>query len=252
MNLKTKFLPMLSALLGLAALLLRTGLYLVGTDEKGLLQPWHPLDILCWAVTGTAVLIFALGVRKRGGSSLYRHNFQFSTPAAIGSFALAGGIAVAVITGWNAGTRLDLLRNVCGLLAVPSLILVGLCRWQGKQPFFAFHGIVCLYLTLYMISHYQLWCSQPQTQDYFFSMAGAVLLTLFAYYQTAFDAGLGRRRMQLLTGLLAGFFCIAAINGTEDVLLYAGGAVWALTGLCRMQPVRLQNPEENGNGHEPA
>jgi len=198
----------------------------------------YPLDILVWVVTAAAVVLSLVSVWKLDGSSRYGDNFTASTPAAMGCFALAGGIAASVITDWDAWTRLELIRNFCGLLAIPAILWVGLCRRQGKRPFFLFHAVVCLYLTLYSVSHYQLWSSRPQLQDWFFSMAGAVLLTLFAYYQTAFDASMGKRRMQLATGLLAAFFCIAAAAAGEDMLLYIGGAVWTLTNLCSLTPVK--------------
>ena len=117
------------------------------------------------------------------------------------------------------------------------------------------HGIVCLYLTLYSISHYQTWSSQPQMQDWFFSMAGIVCLVLFSYYQTAFPVGLGKRRLQLLVGLLGGFFCIGAIAGSEDTLMYLGGALWMLTNLCSLTPAsrRRKNPiTEKDIPHETA
>ncbi len=241
-NLNTKSLPRLIAGLGLTALILRLGLYLLGTDEKGLLIPMHPLDLLTWAAAAAAVLLSLVSVRKLDGSARYCDNFSASTPAAIGAFALAGGIAVSVTGSWDVWQRLDLIRNLCGLLAIPAIVWAGLCRWQGKRPFFTFHAITCLYLTLYAVSHYQVWSSRPQLQDYFFSMTGAVLLTLFAYYQTAFDVSLGKRRMQLFTGLLAAFFCIAAAAGGEDILLYLGGAAWTLTNLCSLTPVKRRKP----------
>lgn len=237
MNLNTKKLPLLAALLGLVALILRSGLFLLGRDEKGLLMPWHPLDLLCWAVTAGTLLICVLVVRKLNGSCRYSHNFSASVPAAIGAFALAGGIAVTVIGRWNPWSLLELIRDVCGVLSVPAMIWVGIQRRRGKQPFFGFYAAACVYLTLYAVSHYQTWCSRPQMQDYAFSMGGILLLTMFAYQQTAFDVGLGKRRMHLLAGLLAGFFCLAAVAGLEDIGLYLGGAIWALTNLCSLTPV---------------
>lgn len=256
-NLKSISLPNLAAGLGAAAFLLRAGLYLLGTDEKGLLISGYPLDLLVWVVTAAAVVLTVIRVYPLDGSPRYADNFSPDTGAAIGCFALAGGILVSVITGWNAWMRLDLIRNVCGLLAIPAIIRVAFCRWQGKRPFFAFHAITCLYLTLYAVSHYQVWSSRPQLQDYFFSMAGAVLLTLFAYYQTAFDVGMGKRRMQLVTGLLAAFFCMTAAATGEDLLLYAGGAVWALTNLCSLTPIKRRRPNpiaeaSKENAHESA
>ena len=245
----------LTAALGAAALVLRTILYLAGRDGKGLLIPGHPLNILIWAVTGAAVVLVSLAVRPLDGSRKYSDNFGPSSSAAMGCFAMAGGIALSILSGWQVWTRLELVRNLCGLASVPALVVLGLHRRKGKQPFFLFHGMVCLYLILYAVSHYQAWSSRPQLQDYFFCMVGSILLCLFAYQQTAFDVSLGKRRMQLFTGLLTGFFCLAALAGGEDLLLYLGGAVWALTGLCRLTPVprRRRNPITEGqqeNSHE--
>lgn len=237
-------LPILAGEAGLIVLILRLALFLLGRDEKNLLIPGHPLDVLVWVITAAAAAVILLSVWKLEGSSRYADNFAPSVAAAIGAFALAGGIAVSAILGGSLGLRLELLCRFSGALAVPAVVWAGLCRWKGRQPFFLLHAVACLYLTLYTITHYQTWSSHPQIQDWFFSMAGVVCLTLFSYYQTAFDAGLGNRRMQLLTGLLGGFFCIAAVAGVEDVLLYISGAVWALTNLCSLTPVnrRRRNP----------
>lgn len=255
-NLNIHSLPVLSAVLGAAALLLRFGTHLWSIDEKGLLIPMHPVNLLLWAVTAAAFLIIVLSVRKRQGSNRYADNFSPSTGAALGALALAAGIALSFLSGWTAYLRLDQLRNLTALLAVPALVCTGLYRRQGKQPFFAFHGIICLFLTLYAVSHYQAWSSQPQLENYFFCMMGSVFLCLFAYHQTAFDVGMGNRRMHLFTGLTAGFFCITAVIGSGDPLLYLGGALWTLTNLCSLTPVRRRRPDiapqPQDNAHESA
>lgn len=241
-NQKSNALPLMAAGLGSIALLLRLGLYRFGTDEKGLLEDGHILNLLVWAVCAFALAYLCLRIRTLDGSPKYAHNFSPSAPAAAGAFALAGGIAVSLILTPGSSLRLDLLRTVSGLLSIPSLVWVGLCRRKGKRPFFLGHAALCLHLTLYTICHYQIWSSRPQLQDYFFAMAGAIGLTLFSYYQTEFDVGLGKRRMQLGTGLLAAFFCIAALAGGEDLLLYGSGALWALTNLCSLTPVKRRRP----------
>lgn len=243
MKVNTKLLPVAAAGLGILALLARIALYLLGRDEKGLLISGHPLELLVWAATAAAILILAF-VWKLDGSARYAHNFAPSVPAAIGSFALAGGITVCVILSGGTGLWLGLLSRITGFLAIPAIVWAGLCRYRGKRPFFLLHALVCLYLMLYLVNHYQTWSSRPQMQDWFFSMLGILFLALFGYYQTTFDVNMGKRRMQLCTGLLAGFFCIAAAAGGEDVPLYIGGAAWALTGLCSLTPVprRRKNP----------
>lgn len=251
-NLNSKSLPVLAAGLGCAAALLRLGLYAFGTDEKGLLNNGHILSLLVWAVTAFAALFICLEVRKLGGSARYEDNFGPSAAAAMGTFALAGGIAVTVVSGWETWLRLEMIRNFLGLLSIPALLWVGLRRRRGRQSFFLFHALLCLYLTLHTVSHYQIWCSRPQLQDFLFPMAGSILLALFAYYQTAFDVAMGKRRMQLGVGLLGAFACIAAAAGGEDILLYTGGAVWMLTNLCSLTPVPTEKTEKKENGHEAA
>ena len=255
MKFHRNYLPPLFAALGIAAAAARLGLMHFGTDGKGLLIPGHPLQLLVWAITLAAAVLAVAAVFPLKGSQRYCDNFSASTPAAIGCFALAGGITVSVLLSGNTGLRLDLIRAVCGLAAIPALVWAGLNRWQGKRPFFLLHGLVCLYLTLYTVCHYQAWSSRPQIQDWFFSMMASVLLALFAYYQTAFGVSLGKRRMQLGTGLLAACFCIAAAAGGEDATLYLSGAVWTLTNLCSLTPVRRRkNPitETPGDDHHDA
>jgi len=247
MKFNHKYLPHALAGLGAAAALLRLALLRFGVDSKGLLIPGHILDILSWIVTAAAVILVVLSVRKLDGSAVYPDNFAPSSPAAIGCTALAGGIASMVSL--DAFMRLEVIRNYLGLLAIPALLWLGICRIQGKKPFFLFHAVVCLYLTLHIVSHYQAWCSRPLLQNYFFPMAGSIGLALFAYYQTAFAVEMGSRRMQLGVGLLGAFACLAAAAGGEDTGLYLSGAIWMLTNLCRLTPVPKAEKEDS---HETA
>ena len=240
-KLNTPKLPLYIACLGMLALLGRAALFLLGKDEKGLLIPGHPLNVLVWVLTAAAVILTLAGALKQKDTGATGGYFAPSRAAANGCFVLAGAVALTEVFGWDPWSRLDMARTALGLLAVPALVVLGLHRRKGKQPFFLFHGAACLYLILYAISHYQLWSSRPQMQYWFFDMAGAIALSLFAYYRTAFDVSMGSRRMHLATGLLAVFFCLAAVAGSGDVFLYLGGAVWALTDLCSPAPVPVES-----------
>ena len=232
-----KHLPLLCAGLGILTAALRLVQASFGTDAKGLLILWHPLDLLVWAVTAATAIFVVLAVRKLDGSSLYADNFAPGTPAAIGCTALMGGIAAVVSVAPNIFIRLEVIRMYLGLLALPALLWVGACRIRGKKPFFLLHGVVCLFLVIHTVSHYQSWCARPLMQSFFFPMAASIFMTLFAYYQTAFDVELGNRRMLLGVGLLGSFLCLAAAARGEDLMLYLGGAVWMLTNLCSLTPV---------------
>ena len=234
-------LPLAVAFLGAAACILRFCLYLLGTDEKGLLISGHPLEICLCVVTAAAAALIILRTRKQTGSCSYADNFPASVLSAAGCLLLAAGICLSVMANRIVFLPLERIRNLIGLLCLPALVFVAVCRRKGRRPGFAAHAVVCLYLALYTTSFYSQWSRHPQLQDSFFPMMGCIFLALFAYYQTAFDADMGSRRMQLATGLSAVFCCIAAtVRSGAAIPLYLTGALWALTNLCTLTP---PNPE---------
>lgn len=224
-------LPITVGALGIAACLLRLSLYLLGTDEKGLLIPFHPLSIALWLLTAVTIALVVFRVFRLKNARRYAAAFPASNTAAIGCFTFAAGLLVTVLANRYTFSILEFLRNVLCLLAVPALTAIAICRRLGKRPLFGFHAVVCLALTLHTVSHYSGWSSCPQLIDAFFPMVGCIGLMLFAYYETAAEVGMGNRRMQLLTGLLAVFFCFAAIPGSDNRLMYLTGGIWALTNL---------------------
>lgn len=243
--LKSNYLPYLTVSLGGVALVLRRVLYTVAVDEKNLLAAGHPLEILLWLVTAAAAVLVIGSVWKLKGSNLYEDNFGASLPAQAGCFAAALGILLTVLF---SGSRLmDSLKpawKVLGILSAPALVAAGLCRKAGKQPFFLLHLVPCVFFAVHMLGHYQTWSNNPQLQDYVFSLLGGIALALFAYYQAAFDVGVGKRRMQLFTGLMGVFFCCVALSGSDYPLLYLGGGAWAITDLCSFKPAPEKSAPE--------
>lgn len=241
--------PAAVLVLGAVCLGLRQGLYAAALDERNLLLRGHPLTAVLWAVVFLSAALVLLRVRKLDGSARYEDNFAPSPAGAYGSFLLAGGIGLTVLTNTPgmAGT-LGLLWQVLGLLAVPLLLWAGICRLRGKVPSFLIHGELCLFLLIHVMNQYQRWCGDPQLMDYVFALFGALTLSFFAYYTAAFGAGCGKRRMQLGAGLLAVLFCTAALSVDEYPFLYLGGIVFALTNLCSLQP----QPGEEAPAHDPS
>lgn len=246
----TILLPVLTAILGIACAAARWGLYLLATDSKGLLVPGHPLALFSWVLTSIAVVLSFSMVWMLNGPSHYCANFQPSAAAAVGSFAMAGGILVSVISGWGGSVMLDLICSIAGILCVPAMVAAGIQRYLGKKPLFLLYALACVYLTLYAITRYPVWSSHPQIQDWFFSTAGILSLVLFCYYQTALCADMVTPGPQLITGLLAGYFCLSAITGSADAMLYIGCAIWALTNLCATVPGKGCHPAAPELGHE--
>lgn len=248
---KSKNLPALTLGLGVLGFLLRWLLYRVGVDEKNLLISGHPLEILLWLLTAASAGLTAAVVWKLDGSSRYADNFRPSMESAAGAFILAVGISVTLLGDGKAFITLEKVRQAAGCLAVASLVMVGISRSRGKRPLFVYHGLVCVFFAVHMVSRYQTWSGDPQLQDHVFNLLACVTLSLFAFHQAAFDVGSGKRRMQLAMGLLAVYTCLAALANTEHWLLYLTGAAWAITNLCSLTPVpRRERKEDAPEGKE--
>lgn len=238
-------LPAVSAALGGIALVLRFLMYAFASDDKGLPIPGHPLIIGLLLVTVAAVLYIAAAVWKLDGSALYEDNFFPDRTAMIGHFAAAAGIALTLLThepmmygylgqGWK----------ILGYLTPVCLILAGMDRCKGKQPFFLLHLIPCLFLVFHIVNHYQTWSGDPQLLDYGFALLGTMALMFFAFYTVEFDVGAGRRRMQLFMGMAAVFLLTAELANTMYPWLYIGGILWAASDLCSLEPKPKPEPEK--------
>lgn len=207
-------------------------------DGRDLLIRGHVLTFGVLLVLGVTLVILGGAVRKLDGSNRWEHNFQASPLAAVGLLMGAVGILLTVLTG----------RNLATIWAMLALIAVGLlavwagCRYSGKPvPTLCPLG-VCLFFLAHLVANYRTWSADPQTMDYLLDLLAAIFLMLFCYYCATFAAGIGSRRMQLATGLMAVALCLMALAHTGWPWLYLGGGCLAATNLCRVSPVPKEVP----------
>lgn len=233
--LKPKNLPILTVALSGIAFVLRWLLLHLAVDKKGLIQAHHPLTLLLWLVTAAVVGLILAAALGRKGSGEYADNFGPSRLGAGGALALAVGILISALGSGVAHSGLEMARDLLGIPAVMALAALAYLRWKGQKPVFLLHAAVCVFFAVHMVSRYQLWSSNPQIQDYVFSLFACVGLMLLAYQQAAFEAGMGRRRSLLAVGLMTVFACFVAVSGTEDSILYFTGGLWAATALCSLK-----------------
>lgn len=227
-------LPLLVLLLGIAGCCLRLGLYARGIDARGLLVRLHPLELLLWLTTAVTVALVLLAVRRLGGGNAYDVNFPYSLWASLGHILLAAGILLTVLTHAPAlPGPVGKLWKVLGVVSAPLLFYAAFARVLGKRPNFLCYVVSSIFFAFHLVCHYRTWCSDPQLQNYLFTFAGTIGLMLLAYEQAAFCTGSGSRRRLLTAGLLTGYLCLVNLAATQYVYLYLGGAIWALTGLCR-------------------
>ena len=242
---KKETLPLTVLLFGIAAGLVRGVLYLTAADSRDLLVRNHPLAIALWLLCAAAGVLISLQVLPRKGSNQFADNFDGGLVPAAGCWLLALGIVLTLL--WGNSSRRSLLAMLwllCGILGAGGLVWAGIDRLRGKVPSVLPYTALTLFLALHMVSRYQPWSGNPQLQDWVFSLAASAALTLCAYHHSAFCAGLGHRRMLLLTSLVSVFACCAALPHTEHFFLYLFGGVWAYTNLCQVTP---SQPEEQAS-----
>ena len=127
-----KWLPWSVLGLGCVGGALRFLLYRVAVDEKGLLIPMHPVELLLWALTVASV---CLAVLFTGSDPKKRRDDQLE---ALGQVMAAVGIAITAAGGFRAGAGvLDLVHMFFGLAAAVLLCFGAILRWQAKpEPIF--------------------------------------------------------------------------------------------------------------------
>lgn len=242
-------LPNITVLCGAAGLLLRRCQYTFAVDTEGLLTPNHPFTILLTLFSFAFLAFLGIAVWRLDGSAKYEDNFAPSTRSMAGHMLAGWGIFLTVML--NRAPMPGILGNawnLLGLASLPCLILAGIYRKNGKQPFFLLHLIPCLFLVFHIVNHYQTWSGNPQLQDDLYTVLGTMAALFFAFYTTSFDVDLGKRRLQLFMGLSAVYLLMVSIPTTQYLFFCVGCACWAGSGLCRLIPVPkpIEEPKEEG------
>lgn len=231
---------------GLLGLLLRLVLYTTGMDDKGLLVAGHWAGTAEWVLTGLVLAaVFGL-TRLFQGFGASRYDYPTSSFAGLGCIALAAALMLSNLREIASppDSTMTLVRWILGFLSVISLICIFICRITGNKPFFLFHGILCVYFAIRMVSQYQQWSSDPQIQDYAFCLCAYVALMLTSYQLAAFDADMGSHRALWLMGLVAVYLCCLGLQCNADAPLLLAAGFWALTNVTRHKDRRPLPPQE--------
>lgn len=220
-------LPRVMLALSLAAYTLRRFYYSAAMDHKNLLVS-HPAGWALGAVTVAAILLVAVSVLRWN-----REPLQPLWPylGDLPCYFMAAGTASVVLDGGFSMTGLLLVRNVLALVSAASLAAIPMLKKKGKAVPFFFYGVLCLFFAVHMVSSYQGWSSNPQIQDYLYSLLGGVGLMLYSYQKTAAAVGFRKEKWLMFLGLLTSFFCFVSLSDTSFPVLYLCGGYWALTDL---------------------
>lgn len=251
--LKPAYLPFAALILGIATCLFRLWFFSLGTDDRGLLPDGSILDVMSWVMVAVGMAIFAFGVKPLGGIKEYESNFPASAIPSLGMALTAVSFCMATIA--EMAAQADIIRTagiVCGFVAVVALLLLAWCRYIGSKPNMLLHTVVCVYLMIYLVSHYRLWSSYPQLQTYAFELLAIVFTMLAGYQRATFDVGLGNRRAYTFFSLAALFFSVATLPSCDNPMFFIGCAVWMFFTPCSLEPGEDEIAEEENADAEGA
>ena len=219
-------LALIAAAAGALGFGLRGLAYRVAVDEKGLLVRLHPA-ILVLAVLGAAVaaVLILTWIRTEKGKIMA----PTGKVQALGSLCMLAGLVLTLAGGW--GGRLHVLLTVLCLLSAACMGAAAFRQLQGRQPVFLDHGVLCLFLGLYLVNRYRIWSWNPQTLDTMPVLCGIVALLVYVYQMAAGNQGEGELRSWLLLGTFGSFSCLTAASGGDGSWLALGGGLYMLCGL---------------------
>ena len=254
----SKTIPLVVLLSSLVASALHLWAQGSGPDDKGLYESNLLAWGLLWLLTAATVaaVVFAVKGLKNPGS--YEQNYPKSVvaglcamPAAVIMLLSNAQLLLPVAASADQSNIMIMrLAGILGVLAGACLLAVSVYRIQGKKPFFLFNGVVCLYLAVRLFYSCFRWSNQPQLGLVILPFLASVTLMLSTYHRLCFDVDLGKRPGAALWGLISVFLCVVAIFSFEDPLFYGMCALWKLTDLCSMRPLKSR-PQVEQPGTEP-
>lgn len=228
--------PRLVLLAGCIGAALRFWMLAGGTDEKNLYPAHHPAWILLCIFSILAVAAIWMMTRIPDTGSHYRANFPPSVLGGIGYLVFATGIVLTAVEELSSSNSpLAVPSCVLGIISAVCLYWAAILSYTGKRTPFFVHALPCFYFALRLFLMGRILGAEPEISRFLFRFLAALSLLPALYQRWAFDVDLGNRRKYLLWNLIAGYFCLVAVPGSADWILYLTAAIWLLTSLCSLK-----------------
>lgn len=243
--LRPDLLPFLTLIGGLVGFLLRLWTLGSGPDAEALYAPQPVAWVLLWAVS---ILVLAL-IRWQAGrlrvDGTHADCYPASPTAAVGNVLAAVGILVPsldmILSGYDV---LSTAGGVLGVLSAVCLIPVAVARYQGKQPWFLLHFPPCLFLAMRIFDQCRDWSGHSQLGVFLIPFLALIFLLVAAHQKTTFDVGLGVRKKSVFWSLSSAYLCIVSLADQDDMLFFGCMAIWMITDLCTLRPLKAPVPAE--------
>lgn len=219
-------------LLGVAALGLHRWLFARYVEDpvSGLLPFGTVPESLLWVLTACAVLgAFLL---PRGGTLGARSPIS----GALSSGIFAAGVLTLLLEPMKGPAALVVIYQIFCVVTAISLIVSAVLQLLGKTPHFLLEVCPCVLCVLHLLEFYQSFSEVPQLMNYVLGLGAVLCLTLSAYHRMARAAGLPTKFHHFAIGLLAVYFCAAAVSQGTYVPFFAAGAVWMAAEMARLRP----------------
>lgn len=124
------------------------------------------------------------------------------------------------------------LLRILGALAAVCMVAGGIFLSSGYRPHFVFHGSVCVYFVVRLLSSYRIWGASIHLERYAFLMVADVLIMLYSFHRCAADAGIYSRRRMILTGFGAIFCSLVSMADYTDQVFYLTAVIWIIGSMC--------------------
>ena len=225
---------------GILLFLLRAALYRTGFDDRGLLAPFHPLQLASAVLCAAMVVWLFLASRQEPES---RPMVRYLAGLVGGYLMLLHGLSLVD----QADSFLNLLR--CAL-AFASAAAMAVCVF----PFHRQHwprsfclGVISCHYALDMLCRYRVWSGNPQLPDYCFHVLCAVALSLGTYQALALQNDMAKPRLHRFFCLSALFLCPGCLIGPDPWQFYLSGTFWAVACMQITPPDPEELPEEESD-----
>jgi hypothetical protein len=245
-----KYLPIFVSFAAVLGFVLRLFALAGGTDAEGLYALSPVIWVLLWIITAAVPVMIILMTRSLTEPVKYNKNFPASLVSAIGSLLAGVGFALAGLESLlHSADTFTFLSGILGLASAVFMALVAYARLKGNKPFPFCHLCVCLFFALRTFSQSRMWGNEPQIGLFIFAFLAQICAMLAAYQLSAFDLELGNRRSSLFWSLSATYLSLVALPSSDDLLFFGCIAVWLLTNLCSLRPVKKRKavPQEPAN-----
>lgn len=238
----------LTTALGLWSLALQRNLMTNGLDEKGLLIPGQPTQMLLWGICLVFLAVTALALRGLGSGGTYEQAF----PKCIlsGGLMVVGGLVMA-FSGLNILVPDSYGEAIAALVSGGAMMVCGIFRMVGKSEGVGPDLVVAVYYAWNLLAGYMELPGYSQLYRFLFPILAGVSVMLFSLHRSRCTAGVLERKGLVFWGFAGMYFTLVALSSGKDGGFYLASWLWCAGGMCdliRLSPVEEGEDEDVSAG----